>query len=82
MTQNCQNNSEEQKPSRRQLSPRLQAILQSQSHQDSVVLVPTRTDRPMEENREPKNNPGTYGQIIFDKGGKNIKWKKESLFSK
>uniref|UniRef100_A0A8W4FFZ9 Reverse transcriptase domain-containing protein n=1 Tax=Sus scrofa TaxID=9823 RepID=A0A8W4FFZ9_PIG len=27
-------------------------------------------------------NPDTYGQLIFDKGGKNIKWEKVSLFSK
>ena len=24
-------------------------------------------------------NPDTYGQLIFDKGGKNIKWEKESI---
>ena len=30
----------------------------------------------------PKINPDTYGQLIFDKRGKNIKWEKESLFSK
>ena len=30
----------------------------------------------------PKINPCTYGQLIYDKVGKNIKWKQESLFSK
>ena len=27
-------------------------------------------------------NPDTYGQLIFDKGGKNIKQGEDSLFSK
>ena len=56
-TQNFQSNSEEKKPSRRHNSPRLQAILQSHSHQNSVVLVSKQTDRPMEQNREPRNKP-------------------------
>ena len=27
-------------------------------------------------------NPDTCGQLIFNKGGKNIKWEKDRLFSK
>ena len=46
-----------------------------------MVLVSKQTDQ---QNRieNPEINPNTYGQLIFDKGGKNIKWEKASISGK
>ena len=78
--QNFQSNSEEQKSSRRHNTPRLQTILQSHSHQDSVVQNRHTDQWNRIENLE--ISPDTYSQLIFDKGGKNINLEKDNLFSK
>ena len=36
----------------------------------------------MEQNRKPRNNPTLSGQLMFGKGGRSIKWSKNSLFNK
>ena len=51
-TQNCQSNPEEQKPSGKQNSPRLQVVLQNHSHQDSMVLVPKQIITAMEQSNQ------------------------------
>ena len=68
------------KPSRRHNSPRLQAILQSHRHQDSWYWFQNRHSDQWNRIKNPEINLDTHGQLIFDKGGKNIKWEKDKSF--
>ena len=62
------------KKSKRHNPPRLKTILQSYSSQNREVLAQKQTYRPMEQNRVPrKKTPYICSQLIFNKGGKNIK---------
>ena len=48
-----------------------------------MVLAQKQTYESREQKREPrKKTPHTYYQLIFDKGAKNILWRKDSLFTK
>ena len=58
-TSNSQRNIEKESQSCWHHNPRLQALLQSCHHQDSMVLAQKQTHRSMEQNREPRNSPST-----------------------
>ena len=81
-TPNSQRDFEKENQSRRHHNPRLQAILQSCHHQDSMVLAKSRHSYQWKIIENPEMDPQTYWQLIFDKAGENIQWNKDSLFSK
>ena len=58
-TPNSQSNPENAKQSLRHHYSRLQAMLQSCSHQDSMVLAQKQTYRSMEQNKKSRNGPTT-----------------------
>ena len=47
-----------------------------------MVLVQNHIHRSMEQDGEPRNKPMCCDQLIYDKRGKNMQWRKDSLFNK
>ena len=45
-------------------------------------MVQEQRHRSTEQNRKLRNKPVHYGQLIYNKGGKNIQWRKDSLLDK
>ena len=81
-TLNSQSSLEKEEWSWRTQPSWLQIILQSYSHQDSMVLAQKLKYKSMEQDRKPRKKPMHLWYLIFDKGGKNIQWSKDSLFNK
>ena len=75
-TLNSQSSPEKGKQNWRHHDSRFQTLLQSCSHQDSMILAQTYI---VQWNRieNPEMDPQLYGQLIFDKAGKFIQWKKK-----
>ena len=80
-TQNCQSNPEKQNQAGSITLPDFRQYYKSHSHQDSVVLVPKQTDRPMEQNRESRNKPRHLWSINLRQGRQEHKIGIKKIFS-
>jgi len=69
-TLNSQRNADKENQNQRHHNSRLQAVLQSCNHQDSMVLAQKQTHRSMEQNRKPRNKSTTIWSINLQQSRK------------
>ena len=53
-----------------------------QGDKNGSICILLHADLQLNQHHMLEMNPHTYGHLIFDKGAKNIQWKKDSLFNK
>ena len=81
-TLNSQSNVEKEHQSRKHHNPGLQAVLQAVIIKTVWYWHKNRYSDQWNRLENPEMEPQTYGQLMFDKAGKDIQWNKDSLFSK